>query len=173
MPLNSRGSVSDRFTVWLSERRRSANASSVGVEHLESAARELGEAASPRTRWSDARRLVPASVSVSVPVGNSNAARSARRAGLVASRLPVKTARDHEMEDDEQIVVHADDDALAEPAHRANASCPTSSSSGGSTVRRRNGVLSRTLEIGWPTSRVSSASTYATMSGELGHLSGS
>ena len=68
----------------------------------------------------DARRRVPASVRVSVPPGKSNAARPTRPGGRGARRPPVQTAGDHQVDDDEQLALEREDDALAqapEPHH--------------------------------------------------------
>ena len=64
------------------------------------------------------------------------------------------------------------DDALAERARRRARACPTSSASGGSTVRRRNGVASRTSSSGWPTMRLLERFDVDGDVGQLGHATG-
>ena len=74
MPLKRRGSVSARLSVWFSLTSRVANASR-SASSTSSPPRSNGcRPASPSTRWIDARRVVPASVRTSVPVGKSKEA---------------------------------------------------------------------------------------------------
>ena len=68
MPLKIAGSVSARFSVRFSRINAVAELAGRRVERLDAAAAHRGKARSRReTTWSDARFLVPASVSVSVP----------------------------------------------------------------------------------------------------------
>ena len=57
--------------------------------------------------------MLPASVSVRVPDGNS---KIALLCALAAARLPVKAARDHQMKDNEEVVLQHEHDALPHPA---------------------------------------------------------
>jgi hypothetical protein len=74
MPLNRRGSVKARLSVWFSwvtaRRKVSRSISNTSIPPG-SCSRS---AASPRTKFNDARFFGPNSVSVSVPCGKSNAA---------------------------------------------------------------------------------------------------
>ena len=56
-------------------------------------------------------------------------------------RIPAQAAGDHEVDDEEEIVLEAEHDALAEPA-TPRPSCPTARRAAGSTVRSTNGLLS-------------------------------
>src|SRR5437660_6362565 len=110
MPLSSRGSVSARLSVWLSRvsaaRKASRSASSTSRPPASCAA----SAAAPRTTCSDARFLELASVSTSVPEGNSKAA-SPTLPGGRARRSPVKATGDHQVEDEEELALELEDDA--------------------------------------------------------------
>src|SRR2546430_8413687 len=76
------GSVSARLSVWFrhSSARRNEAASAARTSRPPGSCSR--SAASPRTRWSAARRFVPASVMVSVPAEKSNAARPILPGGL-------------------------------------------------------------------------------------------
>ncbi len=62
MPLNRRGSVSARFSVWFSRSSTRAESGQVGVEDLYASHVDAARALSPWTTCSDARFFVPASV---------------------------------------------------------------------------------------------------------------
>ena len=65
---------------------------------------------------------------------------------------------DHEVEDDEQLVVQADDDALSEPLDGADR-LPHQLVEGRFDRAKKKWRLEPNLVIGCPTSRASSAST--------------
>ena len=122
-----RGSVSARLSVWFSARERArANASSSASSDLEAAAdRCAASASAPRTRWSDARLL-------RARLGERAACRSAkskrgeadaRRRDRAPRGSPAQAAGDHQVEDEEEIVVEREDDALAEPAPADRPAC--------------------------------------------------
>ena len=95
------------------------------------------------TRCSDARRLLPASVSVSVPVGKSNAAsadrpRSGAPGGFQCSRPAIIRCRTRNSSPSRAMTRRLPSLSIA----RTRA--PSTASSGGSTVRNRNGLASRT-----------------------------
>ena len=77
-PLNRFGSVNARLSVWFSLRSRAANSSSVVCSISRPPGSSCRRASSPSINCSDARRLVPASVTVSVPLPNSSRASAAR-----------------------------------------------------------------------------------------------
>ena len=114
MPLKRRGSVSARLTVWFSATRRAANASRVAAITSMPPASSAASAARPATTCSEARRCLPASVRASVPTSNSKKA-SALRRRLLARREPAQPAGDHQVDDDEELALEGQDDALAEP----------------------------------------------------------
>ena len=95
MPEKSRGSVSARFSVWFSRRSAPRNASSRRARAPRARRdRARASAASPRTRWSDARLFVPASVSISVPAREVERREpDAAAARFAPRRLPVQPAR--------------------------------------------------------------------------------
>jgi len=70
--------------------------------------------------YSDARRLVPASVSTNEPLGKSNAARVVTARQFCATGSPMQPARDHQMEYQPHIVIEAYSNALTDPAQFAN-----------------------------------------------------
>ena len=74
-------------------------------------------AASPSTRWIDARRFVPASVRINVPSSNSNAARANAPRRFLVLGEPAQPPGDHEVQHDEQSALELEHDALAQAAH--------------------------------------------------------
>ena len=82
IPLTFRGSVSARLSVRFSTINAARNVSKSDVRTSTPPASNSSSASTPRIRWSEARRLFPASVSTSVPVAKSNAARSFRPASV-------------------------------------------------------------------------------------------
>ena len=105
MPLKRCGSVSARFSVWFSRRSAAANASQVGVEHLEAAGIVRASASRPCTTCSDARRF-------DARLGQDQRAvleverQQADLAGhLGARRLPAEAAGDHQVDDEEELAL--------------------------------------------------------------------
>ena len=80
-------------------------------------ARRAPPARAPRA--SEARFFDDASVRISVPVGKSKAARPTLP-GILAPRagLPLEPPGDHQVQDEEQVVLEHEDDALAQPLER-------------------------------------------------------
>jgi hypothetical protein len=74
----------------------------------------------PCTRCSDARRFVPASVSASVPFSNLKVASVMRPGGFLRRREPHETPGDHQVDDQEEVVVKREHDALVQPPHVAD-----------------------------------------------------
>ena len=95
------------------EARRERRASVAAITSMPPAS-SAASAARPATTCSDARRCLPASVRASVPLSNSKKA-SALRAGLLAGREPAQPAGDHQVDDEEELALEREDDALAEP----------------------------------------------------------
>ena len=118
IPEKSVGSVSARFSVWFSLSRRAENASSVASSGSRPPGSSAASASSPATSLIHARFFGLASVRRSVPESKS----SERRPiffGMGAPALsPLEAARDHEVEDEEEIVFEREDEALPEPGHR-------------------------------------------------------
>ena len=82
MPLTIRGSVNARFSVRFSAARAVRNAfKSLAITSMPPGS-AADKASSPPSTCKDARRLVPASVSTSEPLGKSNAARVMRPASF-------------------------------------------------------------------------------------------
>ena len=83
MPLNKRGLVRLRLSVWFSAASWCAKAA-VSLANTSMPPGSIAASASrPSTTWIDARRLVPASVNSSVPAPKAKLA-SAPRAGVLA-----------------------------------------------------------------------------------------
>ena len=120
MPLKRCGSVRARLRVWLCARRTARKAAGSASSTSSPPGRWTARPSSPRTTCSEARRFVPASVRTSVPSGKSNAASPILPGGLAPLRLPVQPAGDHQVQDEEQVAVELEDDALAEPAEAAD-----------------------------------------------------
>src|ERR1041385_8320550 len=116
MPLNSRGSVSARLSVWLSDRSRIAKVSLVAARTSIPPRSSPRSAASPRTRRMAALRLVPASASTSVPPGKPKLARGIPPPPPAPRAGPSHPARDHDMDGEEHPVPEAQHDPLPEPA---------------------------------------------------------
>ena len=87
----------------------------IRFEHLETAG-DRGSPAPrpPRTRWSEARFLLPASVSSRVPSGKSNAASPTFPGTLAPAGLPPEPARDHQVQDEKKVVLQLQHDSLAQ-----------------------------------------------------------
>ena len=82
---------------------------------------------------------MPASVSTSVPVGEVERGERRLAAGRLApARLPVQAPGDHQVEDQEELALEREHDALAEPAHAAHAR-PFDLASGGTPCAARTG----------------------------------
>ena len=91
----------------------------VRVQHFKPAAIMIGELCSALlTTCSDARRFVPASVSVSVPFSNSSCSSGARMRAAMIALVPVQSTGDHQVNHQPQIVLEADRDALADAPQR-------------------------------------------------------
>ena len=118
MPLKTRGSVNERFSVWFSERSAAANASRRRSRRRR-CRRRRARAARPRpaTTCSEARCCVPASVNVSTPESNVNAARTRLSVGLGGVGLPVQAAGDHQVQREPEVALDADRDALTDAAN--------------------------------------------------------
>ena len=124
MPLNRRGSVSARLSVWFSRVSARAKRLEVDLEHLEAARVMLAE-----------RRLALDHVQrrplLRAGLGERQRAvrEIERRQRVAAGELGAawlracrqcSAARDHEVQDEPQVVLEADRDALAEPAQPAD-----------------------------------------------------
>ena len=116
IPLNSRGSVRARFSVWLSRdsaaRNEAVSASSTSRPRLSCSA----SAASPRTRWSEARFFPLASRHQQGP-GREVERRQRDLPGRPRSPAPpAEAAGDHQVEDQKQIAFQTPHDPFAEAA---------------------------------------------------------
>ena len=121
IPLKSCGSVSARLSVWLSR----VSAARTSRASVSSGSMPPGSsAASPaRRRRRGAKRAssMPASVKNSVPSANSNDARTICGQAALRPRLaPSQPAGDHQMDDQKQIRIEAQHDALAETTDAPN-----------------------------------------------------
>src|SRR5580700_5672494 len=113
MPLNRRGSVSARLSVWFSAVSAARkDARSLEKTSMPPASKERN-ASSPSTTCNDARRLEPASVSTREPLGKSNAARVWRPASLASGARQCKRPAIIQVKDQPEVVLYADCYALA------------------------------------------------------------
>src|SRR5437868_2675981 len=167
MPLKRRGSVSARLSVWFSRRSASRNAAS-GASSTSMPPRSIARTASfPRTRWSEARFLVAASVKRSVPYGKSIAA-SPSLPGTFAPRSPQRS-RPAIIKWKTRKRSPSISKAIRLPMRWMPTTCfPMIWAMGGSKVRSTKGEARRTAWIGCRSTRGSSASMYAVMSGSSG-----
>src|SRR6267143_35341 len=167
IPLNSRGSVSERLSVWFSRSSASRKAAS-GASSTSIPPRSIARTASaPRTKCKDARFFVAASVRTSVPYGKSMAA-SPTLPGTLAPRSS-HLRRPAIMRCRTRNRSPSSSSAMRLPMRWMRTTClPVASEMGGSKVRSTNGEARRTAWIGWRKTRASSASMYAVMSGSSG-----
>jgi hypothetical protein len=108
MPLNRRGSVSERLSVWFSRCRR-------GVQDLDAAPVERGRRG-PAAHEMERRALLGAGLGEKQgPVLEIEGSKTEPSGQLRAAILPVQTARHHQVQDQEQIVLEREDDPLADP----------------------------------------------------------
>ena len=142
MPLEERGSVSARLSVWFSLVSARAKRREVGGEDLEPAGIDSASASASPTTCSDARRL-RARLRQEQRARREVEGREAEpRGNLRAALLPLKPSRDHQVEDEIEIALEVPDDALAEPAQRDDRPA-VALSCGGVTDRMRNGLAMR------------------------------
>ena len=148
MPLNRCGSVSARFSVWFSRAQRAANAASVAS----STSSPPGSCCGQRRRAPDDMKrrppLVPASVSISVPVVEIERQQTDLAGNLRAGRLPAEPPGDHQVKDEEQLAFGLDHDALAEPMQGDDVR-PSTAGSGGrwSAAERRSPAGRRAIAL--------------------------
>ena len=88
-------------------------------------------------------------------VSKSSSASVMRPGGFCVARQPAEASGDHQVDDEEEVAVERDDDALAEAADVDDARDSRAPPSGGSTVRSTNGLTMRTRTSGWPATRAS------------------
>ena len=158
MPLKMCGSVSARFSVWFSCRRRAAKVGQVRAQHLEPLRIERGE-----------RRLAAHDVDRRLPLrpglGEDHRAGwkvECRQANLAGNRgpgvPPAQPSRNHQVHDDEEFVREGEDDPLAHPSQAEHACGPPARTAPGAMVRTTNGLPMRSRSIGCPATRLSRAS---------------
>ena len=122
MPLNRCGSVSARFSVWFSRVSALVKLLERGVERLDAAgieraqrrlaAHQLQRRALLRARLGEEQRAV---------LEDERGEHQLRPHPRFLARLaPAQAARDHQVDDEKQIVVEGEDDALADAAHAAD-----------------------------------------------------
>ena len=92
---------------------RARNSSKRRIEHFEAAGIVPGELLRLRKHESEARRLVPASVSVKVPVSKTKEASAARFAALRPGGEPMQPPGDHQVQHQPVIALEPERDALA------------------------------------------------------------
>ena len=120
MPLNSRGSVSARFSVRFSAVSAARNAArSLAKTSMPPGSIETQAFLAART-CNDARRLVPASVSTQGAVGKIERCEALRPASFAPRRPPVQAAGNHQVQHQPEVAIHADGDALADAAQFAD-----------------------------------------------------
>ncbi len=151
MPEKSRGSVSARFKVWFSDTSRSAKAPRLAASTSMPPASSARSASRPATTCSDARRLLPASVSTIEPTSNSNTASALRAVALPGASQRRRPA----------IIRWTTTKSSPSSASTtrlpirsiASTRLPSTAESGGTTLRSRNGLPMRTRSSRWPTTR--------------------
>ena len=156
MPLSTRGSVSARLSVWFSAVSAARNESGSADKTSMPPGSSANNAASPSSTCKEARRLLPASVSTSEPLGKSKAARLCRPASLAPAgrqcSLPaiIKCSTSHRSPSIPK--------AIRLPTRRNSRTARHSAEAmGGCAVRSRKALASRTRSSLWPMIRASSA----------------
>jgi hypothetical protein len=71
--------------------------------------------------------------------------------------FPMKTTRNHQMQHHPSAIVELNRDLFADPAQNRTL-CPSTASTGGSTVRSRKALLERTFTKAWSIMRIFNAS---------------
>src|SRR6516165_2893787 len=167
MPLKSRGSVSARLSVWFSLRNRAANCARLDVRTSRPPGSCCCSCSSPCTRCSEARRLVPASVRVSVPLPNCRRASTARFGGAVPRSYQCR--RPAIMRWNTSHNPPSSPIASRLPSRRRSVTRRCSASwIGGTALRSTNGETICTRSRRSPTMRCCNASRYTVRSGSSG-----
>ena len=143
MPLNRRGSVSARLSVWFSRCSRSRNAGRSAAATSSPPRSNAARALAPCTTCSEARFLVPASVNASVPLAKSNSARVMRAGGR--SPRPSQRRRPAIIRCNTRKYSPSSASTMRLPRRRtATTRRPSTLASGGTAVRSTNGLIRRT-----------------------------
>src|SRR6267378_8419846 len=167
MPLKSWGSVSARLSVCRSAFNLAAKSSSRASRTSSPPGSIAASAASPSTRWIEARRLVPASVSSSVAVSNSNTASDMRPGGFAP--LASQRSRPAIMRCSTRNSPPSSSKTMRFPIRRRPKTLfPSADAIGGFTLRRTKGFMSRKRVSVRPVRRVPRCSIYTTTSGSSG-----
>jgi len=158
IPLMSRGSVRARLRVWFSAERAARNAfksverSQTSIPPASSDARPP----SPLKRYNEARRLEPASVSISDPFGKSKTARFCRPASLAGVDFQCKRPAIIKCNASQRSP--SSPKTMRFPIRRSSRTTrPSTLESGGCAVRNKNALTNRMRSSGRPTTRGSSA----------------
>ena len=116
MPARSRGSVSARFSVWLSRARAAPEPREVGLEDLDAAGIVLAESVLAAHEVEGGPALRAGLGQDQGPGGEVQGAEADPPGRSGARRPPVKPARDHQVDDREALALERDGDALAQAA---------------------------------------------------------
>ncbi len=114
MPEKRRGSVSARFSVWLSRRRAAANWSEARVHDLEPAGILLPERGAAAQQEEAGALLLAGLRQQQRAAVEAEGGEGVAAAGPCSGGLPVQAPGDHEVQHQEQLVLEGDHDALAE-----------------------------------------------------------
>src|SRR5712664_2975461 len=169
IPLTRRGSVRARFRVRFSNISAARNDVKSLVKMSIPPGSTERKPSSPVRTCNDARRLVPASVSTSDPLGKSKAARFCRPDSFApgsrqCNRPAIIRCSTSQRSPSTPM-------AIRFPIRRNSRTVRLSTFvMGGCTVRSRKGLVSRTRSIGSPMMRGSRALMYAAISGSSGML---
>src|SRR6267154_2377149 len=167
MPLNRCGSVSARLSVCLSAFNLAAKSSSRASRTSSPPGSMAASAASPSTRWIEARRFVPASVSSSVALSNSNTASHMRPGGFAP--LASQRRRPAIIRWSTRNSPPSSSKTMRLPIRRRPKTfLPSADAMGGFTLRRTKGLRSRKRVNVRPVRRVPRCSIYTTTSGSSG-----
>src|SRR6267378_444881 len=167
MPLKSWGSVSARLSVCRSAFNLAAKSSSRASRTSSPPGSMAASAASPSTRWIEARRLVPASVSSSVALSNSNTASDMRPGGFAP--LASQRSRPAIIRCSTRNSPPSSSKTMRFPIRRRPKTLfPSADAMGGFTLRRTKGFRSRKRVSVRPVRRVPRCSIYTTTSGSSG-----
>ena len=158
MPLKSCGMVRARLRVWFSAASRAPKAARSAVITSIPPGSIAASASRPWSRWSEARRCVPASVSSKVPaVSNSNSASAIRPGGLLPGASHLRRPAIIRW------ITRKSSPSSARTIRLARRSTPSTrlpsaTASGGTAVRTRNGFSTLIRCSRLPTTRRASRS---------------
>ena len=113
MPLMSRGSVRDRLSVWFSLRSRALKSARLAFITSSPPRSNAASAASPCDHMNGGPAFRPRLGEVERAIGENKLGEPHLAPERLSGGPPSQSARDHEVDDDEEVALHAQHDSLA------------------------------------------------------------